>query len=372
MERVDAIVIGGGIAGASAAYELAVHGTVVLVEQESACGYHSTGRSAAVFTECYGSATIRRLSMAGRSLLESPPVGFTDVRLLSPRPLLFVGRAGQEPLLDAMAEEYGAMVEGVTRLSAPETEERFPALEPGYAIGGVEEAGSGDIDVHALHQGFLRGLRRRGGRVATGARATRLWREAGRWRVTAGDHDFDADVVVNAAGAWGDIVAETAGVDPLGLRPLRRTAFTVAAPAGHRDWPMLIDADEQWYLKPEGPHLLASPCDETPVPPGDARHEEIDVAIAIDRINGATTLGIRSVEHAWAGLRTFTPDRVPAAGPDPDHLGFFWLVGQGGYGIKTSPPLARWLAAQAAGTGLPADLADGGLTVADLDPARFR
>jgi D-arginine dehydrogenase len=372
MERVDALVVGGGIAGASAAYELAGHGSVVLVEQETACGHHSTGRSAAVFTECYGSPTIRTLSMAGRALLEDPPLGFADVPLLSPRPLLFVGRVGQERLLDQMAAEYGAIVPGVIRLGAAETKERFPALRPGYGIGGVEETGAGDIDVHALHQGFLRGIRSRGSRVFTNARAGEFARANGRWRVIAGEHAFTTESVVDAAGAWGDVVAVAAGVDPLGLTPMRRTAFTVPGPGGHERWPMLIDAAEQWYLKPEGPNLLASPADETPVPPGDARYEETDVAVAIDRVNEATTLGIRHVRNAWAGLRTFTPDRVPAAGPDPDHPGFFWLVGQGGYGIKTAGPLARWMAAQVAGTDVPADLVEAGLTLADLDPARFR
>ena len=310
--------------------------------------------------------------MAGRSLLERPPEGFADVPLLAPRPLLFVGRAGQERLLDEMMAEWEAMVPGVSRLSAAETEQRFPALRPGFAIGGVEEAGAGDIDVHALHQGFLRGIRTRGGRVFTNARATGLTRVGGRWQVTAGDHTFEAEAVVNAAGAWGDVVAQAAGVEPLGLTPMRRTAFTVPGPGGHEHWPMLIDAAEQWYVKPEGPNLLASPADETPVLPGDVRHEEVDVAIAIDRVNEATTLEIRHVRNAWAGLRTFTPDRIPAAGPDPEHPGFYWLVGQGGYGIKTSGPIARWLVAQITGTELPADLVEAGMAPGDLDPARLK
>ena len=373
MERVDAVVIGGGIAGASAAYEIAGHGVrVVVAEREEAGDRHSTGRSAAVFTECYAALVARRLAMGSRSFLEAPPKGFAEVPLLSPRPLLFVGRTDQRPMLEAVAAESAAMVPTVQLVSAGEAEAMFPALLPGYAAGGVLEPNARDIDVHALHQGFLQGIRNRGGRVDFSAGVTDITAERGRWLVTAGETLYDTDVVVNAAGAWGDEVAGLAGVAPLGLRPLRRTAFTIAGPGGHEAWPMLIDIDEKWYLKPEGPNLMASPADETPVPPGNVRHEEVEVALAIDRINMATTLGIRHVGHAWAGLRTFTPDRIPAAGPDPDHPGFVWLVGQGGYGIKTSPALSRWTAAHILGLDPPEDLAASGLQISDLDPARFR
>jgi D-arginine dehydrogenase len=373
MERVDVVVVGTGIAGASVAYALVEAGVrVMLVEREGAGDHHSTGRSAAVFTECYAALVARRLAMGSRAFLENPPDGFTEVPLLNPRPLLFVGREDQRKTLTAAAAEAQAMVPAVRLISAEEAEALFPALRPGYAAGGVVEPGARDIDVAALHQGYLRGIRRRGGRVALHAEATEIARHGDRWRITAGDTLYDAEVVVNAAGAWGDEVAVRAGVSPLGLRPLRRTAFTVPGPGGHEHWPMLIDVDEQWYCKPEGPNLLASPADETPVPPGDVRHEEVDVALAIERINGATTLGVRHVHHAWAGLRTFTGDRVPAAGFDPDHPGFVWLVGQGGYGIKTSPALGRWTAAIITGAESPEDLVALGLRQEDLDPVRFR
>jgi D-arginine dehydrogenase len=373
MERVDVVVIGAGIAGASAAYALTRLGAdVVVVEREEAGDRHSTGRSAAVFTECYAAMVARRLAMGSRAFLQDPPAGFTDSPVLSPRPLLFVGREDQRAALEASVTESAAMVPTVRLVSGGEAEAMVPALRPGYAVGGVLEPDAMDIDVHTLHQGYLRGIRAGDGRVALKAEATAIAGTGDRWRVSAGDTTYDAEAVVDAAGAWGDRVAALAGVPPLGLRPLRRTAFTVAGPGGHEDWPMLIDIDEQWYIKPEGPNLLASPADETPVPPSDVRHEEIDVAIAIDRINAATTLGIRHVGHAWAGLRTFTPDRVPAAGPDPDHPGFFWLVGQGGYGIKTSPALGRWVAASVLGLDPPEDLVVLGLQTTDLDPARFR
>lgn len=373
MERVDVVVVGGGIAGASAAYELAGSGVaVVLVEREEVGDRHTTGRSAAIFTECYAGSVARRLAMGSRAFLEKPPDVFGGVPLLSPRPLLFVGTEDQRSSLEHTATEAQAMVPTVRSVSAEEAEALLPALRPGYAAGGVLEPGACDIDVHALHQGFLRGTRNRGGRVLYRSEAVTGGRIGDRWRVTAGDSHFDTGVVIDAAGAWGDVVAQRCGVEPLGLRPLRRTAFTTPGPGGHETWPMLIDVDERWYIKPEGVNLLASPADETPLPPGDVRHEEIDVAIAIERINEATTLGIRHVGRAWAGLRTFTPDRAPAIGPDPDHPGFVWLVGQGGYGIKTSPAAGRWAAAAALGAEPPRDLTELGLQTAHLDPARFR
>lgn len=373
MERVDVVVIGAGIAGASAGFAIADAGTeVVVVEREGAGDRHSTGRSAAVFTECYAAFVARRLAMGSRVFLENPPEGFTEVPLLNTRPLLFVGREDQRAALETTAAESQVMVPSVRLVTGEEAEELVPALRPGYAAGGVIEPGAMDIDVAALHQGYLRGVRRSGGTVALHAEASEITRHGGRWNVAAGDTVYEAEVVVDAAGAWGDEVAIRAVVPPLGLRPLRRTAFTVPGPGGHEGWPMLIDVDEQWYLKPEGVNLLASPADETPAPPGDVRHEEIDVAVAIDRINEATTLGIRHVHHAWAGLRTFTADRVPAAGFDPDHPGFFWLVGQGGSGIKTSPALGRWVAAIVTGAEPPDDLVASGLRQEDLDPARFR
>ena len=372
MERFDVAVIGGGIAGASAAFELAPHGSVILVEREASCGHHSTGRSAALFTECYGDSVVRRLAMGSRAFLEDPPEGFADGPVLSPRPLMFVGAADRTDRLDATHAEFAGLVPSAARLTAQEALDLCPVLDPAVTAGGVLEPDARDLDVHALHLGYQRGMRERGGVLRTSAPVDGLRRTGPGWEVDAGGDTIRVDTVVNAAGAWGDVVAAMAGVEPVGLVPKRRTAFTFKPPTDARDWPMVIDVDERWYFKPEGPHLLASPADETPMEPHDVRHREEDVALAIERIEAATTMTIRSVDHAWAGLRSFVADKRPVNGWATDTPGFYWLAGQGGYGIKTSPSMAAFAAGMIAGAGLPDHLTDLGLTADHLSPSRFR
>jgi D-arginine dehydrogenase len=314
---------------------------------------------------------LRGLATAARPFLESSPAGFTEVPLLSPRPSLEVGRPEEAELLAELAATYSS-VPGVRTIGPNEVASMVPVLRPEYRAGAILEEGAGDIDVHALHQGFLAGARSRGGRVVTRSRMRGASRDGSGWTVQVGDEVVAAGVLVDAAGAWGDDVARRSGVEPLGLSVLQRTAFTVPGPGDHLRWPAVFEAADRWYFKPEGPDLLGSPADETPVPPQDAKHREIDVALGIERINEATTLGIRHVHNAWAGLRTFTSDRIPAAGPDPDQPGFVWLVGLGGWGIKASHPLARWVTGLIGGGGPPADLTEAGVRVDDLDPARFR
>jgi len=362
METADFVVIGAGIAGASVGFELAAHGRVVVLERERIPGYHTTGRSAAVFTEAYESDDVRALTRASRSFLATPPEGFSDVPLLTPLPVMFIARDDQLDLID---QEVGCSAGLVRRLDTDEAVELCPVLDPAYVAGALVEPDAGSIDVHALHQGFLRGLRRRGGRVRTNAEVVSLTRGAV-WTVETADGGLQTPVVVNASGAWADHIATVAGARPLGLTPLRRTAFTFASAEDITGWPMVIDIEETFYLKPDGPLLLASPCDETPMEPCDVRHEEIDVAIAIERIQAATTLHIRHVKTAWAGLRTFAPDRKPVVGWDPDMPGFFWLAGQGGFGIMTSPAMAQTAVALITG-GTPPD----GIDPPRLDPARF-
>ena len=375
METVDFAVIGGGIAGASAAYELAAHGSVALVEAEPMCGYHTTGRSAAVFTEAYEHDVVRPLATGSRGFLHRPPEGFTDVPLLTSLPIMLIGRADQCSRLDAEVSSARRFVPSVQRLSGPEAVERCAVLRTDYVDCALYEPDAGALDVDALHQGFLRGLRNRGGTIHTGRPVSNLRRRNGSWVVGAeGGDDVRAGAVVDAAGAWADRVAALAGVAPLGLVPHRRTAFIFAAP-GDVDlarMPMVIDVDEKFYFKPEGGHFLASPADETPMEPHDVKHEEIDVAAAIERIEAATTLQIRHVPRAWAGLRTFAPDRLPVVGEDAEASGFYWLAGQGGFGILTSPAMSRVLAGLATGAGIPDDLADLGVTEAALSPQRFR
>jgi D-arginine dehydrogenase len=339
----DVAVVGAGIAGAAVAWELAAAGAeVVVLDAASQPGTHSTGRSAAVLTETTGPPVVRALARASRAFLASPPDAFSDVPLVAPKPVLWVADEAA-----AAAGRLGAVPE-----ARPVTVEEARAMAPllrseAVAAAAVEDDGL-EIDVDALLSGYLRGLRRRGGRVVCGARATALERVDRGWRLTTEAGGFGAAAVVDAAGAWADEVARLAGRPPAGLRPLRRTAFVFRPPPGVevRGWPLVMDAAERFYLKPEGGLLLASPADETPTDPCDARAEEVDVAVGIDRIESAFDLRVRTVVRAWAGLRTFGPDRVPVVGPDPEQPSFVWLAGQGGYGIKTAPALAR-IAAEA-------------------------
>ena len=365
-------VIGGGIAGASAAYELADFADVVLFEREPICGYHSTGRSAALFTECYGDPIVRKLAMASRPFLADPPAGFAENSILRPRPVLFVGTGAQHAALQTSLEDYRSMVPSVRGVSSAECVAMCPVLDGNVIAGGVLEPGAGDIDVHALHTGYLRGLRTRGGTVLTDSPVTGLHRTATGWKVATPGGTREFGVVINAAGAWCDLVGELAGTRPIGLAPLKRTAFTFRPPVEHRTWPMVVDVDELWYFRPEGSAVLASPADETPMEPGDARHDEVDVARAIERITAVTTMSIRSVDRAWAGLRSFVADHRPVNGWDPDLPGFYWLAGQGGFGIKTSPAMARFAAGMIRAGAPPADLTEAGITAEALGVARLR
>ncbi|MFV0258040.1 MAG: NAD(P)/FAD-dependent oxidoreductase [Acidimicrobiales bacterium] len=400
------VVIGGGIAGVSAAYWLANHPSrpeVTVLEAEGRLAAHTTGRSAAQFIANYGAEPTRPLSAASRAFLTAPPEGLTDHPLLARRGHLSVAGPGQEAaLVTALAEGRTHDTPpadrqahdtppadhqgGVVALTPDEAVQRFPPLRTERVIGAVYEPGSADIDVAGLHQVFVRGATRAGARIALHQRVTALEADAGAgaWRITAvdpaGDHTVRrTDVVVNAAGAWGDMVAASAGVRPLGLTPRRRTAFMVTNPVPDgRDWPLVADIDHRWYLKPDGTQLLCSPADETPSEPCDARPEEVDVARAIEAINEATTLGLRTVRSAWAGLRTFTSDEAMAIGPDPDHPGFVWCVGQGGVGIQTAPAAGALTARSVLGPGdrpgggHPSDPDLSGVDVARLSPARFR
>lgn len=368
----DFIVIGAGIAGASIAAHLAQRGRVLLLEGEAQPGYHTTGRSAALFSTIYGNAPVRALSRASRDFLFQPPPGFSDVPLVHPRPTLFFAGEGQLGLLHASRSD--ADVRSATRLlDAAEVLQLLPLFRPGYVAGGMIEDASADMDVHALHQGYLRSARRLGAELAAGRPVRALARDGGGWRVQVdGGDEYRAPVVVNAAGAWGDLIARAAGVAPIGLRPLRRTAMVIDAPEGTRpdDWPAAIAADESFYFRPEGGRLLLSPADETPSEPCDAQPEEYDVAVAVDHFERAVGVSVPRVLRRWAGLRVFTDDRSPVAGFAPDAPGFFWFVGQGGYGIQIAEGLARAGAALACNEALPASLLAHGVNVDDLSPAR--
>ena len=371
-ERYDFIIVGGGIAGVSASYFLARHGRLLLLEREAALAYHTTGRSAALYTQAYGNAVIRALTVAGHEFFTSPPAGFSEHEILTPRGAMFVGRADQIDALDRAAAEARLFVDSIRRLDSSAAREIVPVLRLDYVAGAVLEPDAMDIDVHALHQGFVRGTRHRGGTIMTEAEVLALARTGADWSVETPQGTWRAPVVINAAGAWCDALAAMAGIAPVGLVPKRRTVivFDPPADADGSSWPLTIDVDEEFYFKPEAGKLIASPGDETPMPPCDVQPEELDIAVAIDRLQSATTMEIHRIETPWAGLRSFVADKSPVVGFDPGAPGFFWLAGQGGYGIQTAPAMGRVAAALARGEGLPAAIADLGVSAADLSPAR--
>lgn len=374
MNDCDVLVVGAGMAGAAAGYHLAERVRVIVVEREDAPGYHSTGRSAAMFTETYGPQPIRLLTGASGPFLRNPPPGFAEVPLLCPRGVLFVARRDQVAVLDgheAAARATGANVE---RLEVDGMLRVAPVLRRDYVGAGMIEPDACDIDVNALHQGFLRGFRQRGGRLVPDAEVRGITRHDGRWRVETKAGNFTATTLVDAAGAWADEIAALAGLPRRGLVPKRRTAFTFDPPARNdvRALPLCYDVDEQFYFKPDAGRLMGSLADETPSPPCDAQPEDIDVATAIERIEAASIMTIHRPVRTWAGLRSFFKDKAPALGPDPAEPTFLWCAGQGGYGIQTSPANGELIAAMALGASIPAWVASRGLDLADVTPARLK
>lgn len=378
----DAVIVGAGIAGASAAFELKAHlERVVLLEREPLPGHHTTGRSAAFRVESYGGPVVRRLTRASRRFFESPPAGFADHPLVHPNPVLWIAREAQRAALEARLARARATGAALEAASPREALALCPVLRPEAVAAAAIEADADHIDVAGLLAAYLRGFRARGGTVRTRAEVVEIRRiasgvpgSAARFRIRAGDETWTTPLLVDAAGAWADGVARRAGARPLGLRPLRRTAIAFDPPPGLevRALPCVIDAEERFYVKPEGRTLLASPCDETEMEPGDVQPDPADIALAAERVMEATTLEIRHLRRAWAGLRTFAPDRAPVIGEAPELPGFFWLAGQGGFGIMTAPAAARALAGLAITGDLPEDLRALGVRPADLAPDRFR
>lgn len=370
---VDIAVIGGGMAGAAAAYELSAFAKVRLYEREATCGYHTTGRSAASFTENYGPPTIRRLVLASRSFLTEPPDGFADHPLLSPRGMLTVARPDQMEALDAELKRGLEFCPTMQRVELDEALAMVPVLRRDYLGGAILEPDSKDIDVHGLHQGFLRGLRGRGGTVTTDAEVLGLARDGAGWRVTTRAGETACGIVVNAAGAWADQIGAMAGAVRIGLVPKRRTAFNIPAPegVGIDRWPLVNDVGAEFYFKPDAGKLFVSPADQTPSEPCDAQADEMDVALGAERLEAATTIQVRRVTHRWAGLRSFVADGAPVVGFDPAAPGFFWLAGQGGYGIKTASALARATASLIRSGGLPEDQRRLGLLPDHIAPERL-
>ena len=376
---IDAVVIGAGIAGASVAYFMSNHAKVVVLERESHAGLHSTGRSAALFSESYGSAQVRALTRASRSFLERPPRGFVEHALLSPRGALVIGTREQSAQVRGDYESMRANLPRLQLLDDQQMRSLVPVLEPQFAQLGFYEPDAADIDVNSLHQGFIRGLKQRGSRLECGVQILSIERSQDEWLLEvsmrgAQPHTLRAPLVINAAGAWADEVAAMANVVTLGIEPRRRSAFLFRPPVGvaTAHWPFVTSVVEDFYFKPDAGLLLGSPANADPVRPHDVQAEELDIAIAIDRIERATTLRIQHPMRPWAGLRSFVGDGGLVGGFDPTARGFLWVAALGGYGIQTCAAMGEACAHLALGRPLPTHLTNAGLSKAMLGVERLR
>ena len=371
MSSGDIIVIGGGIAGLSAAAALSRHAKVILLEAEEAVGYHSSGRSATMLHYALGDPLVRALTLASRAFFESPPAGFSDVPLGHRMPVLIHAREEELAELDVLDAQIAPFAK-LERVGEEGILELCPAIRTGDggAVAGLVDRNGIRLDPHALLEGHVRALRHRGGEIVTSARVKALEWASGRWSVeTDTGATFAAPIVVNAAGAWADTLASLAGIGPLGLTPLRRTIITFGGPPGMDTsaWPFAKTVGDELYFAPESGRLFASPMDEVPTDPCDAQPDEYEVALAAHRVEERTTMTIGRLHSRWAGLRTFAPDRHLVAGFDPRADGFFWLVGQGGFGLQTSPVMAVVTESLVAGTRWPIE----SVTREELGPARF-
>ncbi|MEX5340559.1 NAD(P)/FAD-dependent oxidoreductase [Pseudomonas sp. I2] len=370
----DTLIIGAGIAGASLGYRLAGQRRVLLLEREMQPGYHSTGRSAAMFMEAYGTPQIQALTRASRAFYEQPPEGFCEHPLLEPRGCLYVATTEQRELLETTYAQNLANGTEVSLLDREAALALVPSLRGEVLGGALLEPGAMDLDVHGLHQGFLRGYRAAGGELRCNAELVQARYLDELWQVELADgSQLQARQLVNAAGAWADQVAGQCGVVKVGLQPCRRSAFTFPGPSAHdfSRWPAVIGVDESFYFKPDAGQLLGSPANADPVEPQDAAPEELDVALGIYNIEAMTTLQIRRPSHSWAGLRSFVADGDLVIGFDPRMPAFFWLAAQGGYGIQSAAGASRLAADLLLGQPLCPSLLAQGVSPEQLSPARF-
>ncbi|APW39764.1 FAD-dependent oxidoreductase [Rhodoferax koreense] len=378
MKEFNTIIFGAGIAGASLAWRLAGQRSLAIVERESQPGYHATGRSAAMFMETYGPPQVRALTRASRDFYATPPAGFSDVALMHPRGVLYVATQGQEAELAHLHAELAPAGAGLEVLDAATTLTRAPCLRPELVHGGLYDPGAQDLDVHALHQGFLRGFRQKAGTdgaLYLGATLVDARHEDGRWVMAFADGQvLAAETVVNAAGAWADELAALFGARPVGIVPRRRSAFTFKAPEGvdASGWPAVVGVDESFYFKPDAGQLLGSPANADDTVPHDVVPEELDIAMGIHQIEQISTLSIRRPASTWAGLRSFVADGEMVIGFDAACPGFFWLAGQGGYGIQSAAGASALADALLRGGPLPGALQREGVDAAALSPGRLR
>ncbi len=364
----DILIIGGGIAGLSAAAALSRHARVAVLEAEEQIGFHSSGRSATMLHYALGDRLVRALTLASRAFFDDPPIDFSEAPVGRRMPVLIHAREDERAALDALEAELSNFAE-LERLDASGVHELCPLLKDD-ALHGIADRNGIRLDPHALLQGNLRQLRGRGGVLHTGTRVGRIERSCGVWTVIGVKGEtFSAPILVNAAGSWADQVAGLAGVGPLGLEPKRRTIITFDAPPGTEldGLPFAKTVGDELYFAPESGRLFASPMDEVPSEPCDAQPEELEVALAAFRMEQRTTVKVERIHSRWAGLRTFTPDRHPAVGFAADADGFFWLAGQGGFGLQTSPAMTAIAASLIAGDPWPV----ANVSPEALDPVRF-
>ena len=374
-ERFDVAVIGGGIAGTSVAAELSKDRRVLLLEMESQPGYHTTGRSAAVYAAVYGPSPIRALTRASRAFFASPSTSQFNTALFRPRPIMMIARQEQAFALDQTIAEVGVMTP-VERINESAMRKLNPLVKKGYASAAMLDMSGEDIDVAALHQGYLRQFRDFGGDLRCNATVLGLTHTGRDWQINTGVGEFTVYTIVNAAGAWAEHIGGLAQAESIGLIPKRRTAAIVAAPTELApdilaSLPITIDIEENFYLKPDAGRLLISPADETPSPACDAQPEDMDIALCVERIEEAFDLQVHRIESKWAGLRSFVADKCPVVGYSTTAPAFFWLAGQGGYGIQTAPALARLAASQVLQRPVPEDIAAEGVDLSEIDPSRL-
>jgi len=366
--HVDIIIIGAGIAGAGIGAHLAKSKSVLILEMEDRPGYHSTGRSAALFSMNYGNAPIRKLNKASWDMFNDLDPAYFPHSVLSDRGVLFVATAENRHELDHLIEGSS----GIDLLSGEQAQELVPIVNTDVCVEAAFERDAKDLDVAALHQGWLKAFKHQGGEVVCDAQVNAAERKDGKWYVETKAGTFTADVVVDAAGAWADEVAQCFGVKPVGLVAKRRSIATLPSsdPENSHKWPMLLSASEDWYMKPDAGSFLVSPADEDPVPPHDVFVDDMVLAEGLDRFSQATTYEVTHVEGSWAGLRVFAPDKTPVCGFAEQVEGFFWLAGQGGYGIQTAPALSLLAAKMVLGEELP-EFADEQLLEV-ISPSRFK
>ena len=365
----DVIVIGAGIAGASAAAHLAASRSVCILEMEDRPGFHTTGRSAASFEPNYGPKPMLAFTRASASFFKHTPNGFSDSPIFTPRGSFFFEAEGQQEFTAKLLIKSHALQE----LLESDARKIYPVLREGYAKRSFFDDQTGDLDVDLLHRGFLKQFKNSGGVLITDAGAQKIEKQSDKWHITTAKGLFIADVIVNAAGAWGDVVANMAGAKPVGLTPKRRSIGVI--PIDHKGfeiWPMVTDMAETWYAKPQSGKMIVSSADATPVEPHDAYADDMAIAEGIERMMNATTIEVTHLDHSWGGLRTFAPDGSPVIGFDQYADGFFWLVGQGGYGIQSSPALSRTAAAMVVKQQIPDDVLAAGLDITDILPNRLR